>query len=217
MNKEELLQCVKKKTGESRIRFPRSGIDFQENNQIITLAMKDGMTENMQEDSAAFESWALCLKANLDDKEKSYKCCLKWNKPAQSNDRHYQRFLYRANRFKSIFGEWFFINEENANFKDDLQIKESETYFLNSPSTENEDRWNDEANNIESRLENEIIAKQDSLTELKRWCPVKLQRQLPVGLFHTPKVEAKNNAIFPGHIVRLIYGVKMTMISMCLN
>lgn len=197
MNREELLQCVREKSRKPSIKFPR-GIDFQENNHIISLTMRrDSMTKNMQDDSAAFEGWALCLKACLD--AESIKCCLKWNKPADPKDKeHYQRFLYRVNRFKSIFGGingWFFIDDESNGFMVDLKIKDNEKYFLNSPSTRDEGRINDETRNIESRLENEILRQQDDLKDLKELCPATLHRQLPVGLFHTKVIEG--NAIFP--------------------
>jgi len=196
MNKEELLRCVREKSGESSIKFP-DRIDFQENNHVITLTMLDSRTKNMQDDSAAFEGWALCLKACMD--AESMKCCLKWNKSADPKDKeHYQRFLYRVYRFNNIFGGsegWFFIDNESKEFMVDLEIKDDKEYFLNLPSTRNEDRINNETKNIESRLENKILVQQNNFKGLKKCCPAKLHRQLPVGLFHTEV--RKNNAIFP--------------------
>ena len=177
------------------IKFP-SEIDFQENNHVITLTMRDSMVKNMQDDSAAFESWSLCLKACLD--AEPMKCCLKWNKPADPKDPHYQRFLYRVDRFNNIFGGsegWFFIDNDSKEFMVDLEIKDDKNYFLNSPSTRNEDRINDKTKNIESRLENEILRQQDNLKDLKELCPATLYRQLPVGLFREKVI--KDNAIFP--------------------
>lgn len=195
MDKEELLRCVREKSGKPSIKFPR-GIGFQENRHVITLTMRDSGVKNMQDDSAAFEGWALCLKAGLD--VEATKCCLKWNKPADPNDKHYQRFLYRADRFNSIFGGrdgWFFIDDESKEFIVDLEIKDDKKYFLNTPSTPDEDRRNDETKNKESRLENEILRQQDNLKDLKKLCPANLQRQLPVGLFREKVI--KDNAIFP--------------------
>ena len=195
MNKEELLRCVKEKSGKPSIKFP-SEIDFQENNHVITLTMQDSMAKNMQDDSAAFEGWALCLKTCL--AAEPMKCCLKWNKPADPKDPHYQRFLYRVDRFNNIFGGsdgWFFIDDEGEEFIVDSEIKDDKKYFLNSPTTRNEDRRNDKTKNIESRLENEILGQQDNLDGLKKYCPAKLQRQLPVGLFYEEVKE--KNAIFP--------------------
>jgi hypothetical protein len=196
MNKEELLRCVREKSRKPSIKFP-SEIDFQENNHVITLTMRDGVVKNMQDDSAAFEGWALCLKACLD--AESMKCCLKWEKPPDPKGLHYQRFLYRVDKFNSIFGGsdgWFFIDDESEKLLVDLKIKKGEKYFLNFPSTPDEERINYETQNEESRLENEIRIQQDNLNDLKKYCPVKLQRQLPVGLFHDEVRE--NNAIFPG-------------------
>jgi hypothetical protein len=126
------------------------------------------------------------------------KCCLKWEKPPDPKGLHYQRFLYRVDRFNSIFGGsngWFFIDDESKEFMVDLEIKDDKEYFLNFPSTRDEERKNDKTKNIESRLENEILGQQDNLKDLKKLCPATLHRQLPVGLFHE-KVRT-TNAIFP--------------------
>jgi hypothetical protein len=201
MNKNELLRRVVETSDQSchksHIKFP-CGIDLQENNCVITLTMQDGMTKNMQEDSAAFEGWALCLKACLDKEARKYYMKLKWKKPDKLKNPHYQRFLYRVDRFNSIFGGgdgWFSIDDENKEFKADLQIADNNAYYLNSPSTTDEKRRNDETKNIESRLENEILHQQDNLNDLKEYCPATLHRQLPVGLFRDELKEP--NAIFP--------------------
>jgi len=129
VNRTELLQYVRERVGNSRIKFPE-GIDFQENDHIITLAMRDGVVKNMQDDSAAFEGLALCLKACMDIE--LIKCCLKWKKPADPKDKeHYQRFLYRVDRFNSIFGGsdgWFFIDDESEKLLVDLKIKKCENH-----------------------------------------------------------------------------------------
>ncbi|MFZ0035361.1 MAG: hypothetical protein WAK60_10305 [Sedimentisphaerales bacterium] len=207
MNKEELLRCVREKSGKPSIKFP-SEIDFQENNHVITLTMWDSVAKNMQDDSAAFEGWALCLKASLDAEAR--KCCLKWKKPDDPEYPQYQRFLYRVDKFDSIFGGsngWFFIDDENKEFKADLQIKDNIRYYLNSPSTSDEERRNDKTKNKENRLENEILGQQDNLKGLAECCPVKLHRQLPVGLFHTKVRE--ENAIFPSkHSAIDLWGAK---------
>jgi len=206
MNKNELLQCVIKTSSQSRIKFPE-GIDLQENNHVITLTMQDGIAKNMQNDSAAFEGWALCLKACLDIE----KCYLKWTsiEPEDPKYPHYQRFLYRVDKFKKIFGDnngWFSIDDESKGLLADLRIKDNITYYLNCPSTSGKERWNNETKNIESRLENEILRQQVNLEILKKYCPATLKRQLPTGLFHT-KVN-KNNAIFPSkHSAIDLWGV----------
>ena len=80
--------------------------------------MKNPVCENMQEDNAAFEGWAICLKSwitNIDKVE------LSWDIPSQatlkrgSGEQHYNRFCYRVMRFKEAYPEWFGISNENKN------------------------------------------------------------------------------------------------------
>ena len=66
---------------------------------------------NMQSDNAAFEGWAICLKAWLP--EQIERVCLKWDSPnvkfmTPNNKQHYNRFLYRALRFSQQYN-WFSI------------------------------------------------------------------------------------------------------------
>ena len=68
---------------------------------------------NMQEDNAAFEGWAICLKAWLSDKIE--RVILKWDVPnCQSEEKtlHYNRFLYRVLRFSEYYN-WFGVDETN--------------------------------------------------------------------------------------------------------
>jgi hypothetical protein len=114
-----------------------------------------------------------------------------------------------VDRFNSIFGGsdgWFCIDDDSRKFMADLRIKDNDRYFLNPPSTSDDERMNDETKNIESRLENKILYQQDNLDALKECCPAKLHRQLPVGLFHTEV--NKDNAIFPSkHSAIDLWGV----------
>lgn len=78
--------------------------------------------DNMQTDNAAFEGWAVCLKAWLPDKIAHVE--LKWDKPSlkpHDNDvLHYHRFLYRALRFSEQY-EWFSIDDGNRGEIDDFK------------------------------------------------------------------------------------------------
>ena len=76
--------------------------------------------KNMQTDNAAFEGWAVCLKAWLPDDIKTVE--LKWDVPKERNE-HYNRFCYRVMKMKESF-DWFSIANSNQceidNFKENL-------------------------------------------------------------------------------------------------
>lgn len=82
--------------------------------------------QNMQTDNAAFEGWAVCLKAWLPDRINYVK--LKWDKPSFNKENgilHYHRFLYRVLRFSEQYS-WFSIDEENRE-----EIAQFEKEFVN--------------------------------------------------------------------------------------
>ena len=81
---------------------------------------------NMQSDNAAFEGWAICLKAWLP--EHVERVSLKWDSPndklmTPNNKQHYNRFLYRVLRFSQQYS-WFSIDDKNKwevdGFKEEL-------------------------------------------------------------------------------------------------
>ena len=65
--------------------------------------------KNMQTDNAAFEGWAVCLKAWLPDEIITVE--LKWDVPKDKNE-HYNRFCYRVMKMKEAFN-WFSIASFN--------------------------------------------------------------------------------------------------------
>lgn len=70
---------------------------------------------NMQTDNAAFEGWAVCMKAWLPDIEK---VVLRWDEPkdfetASESIQHYNRFLYRVMSFSEAFKDWFAVDSSN--------------------------------------------------------------------------------------------------------
>lgn len=78
--------------------------------------MKNPVCENMQEDNAAFEGWAICLKGWLTNIDKVE---LSWDIPSEitlkrgSSQLHYNRFCYRVMRFKEAYQSWFTISIGN--------------------------------------------------------------------------------------------------------
>jgi hypothetical protein len=90
--------------------------------------IENATCKNMQTDNAAFEGWAVCLKAWLPDIIKSVE--LKWDKPhdIKNNDNkwcHYRRFLYRVLRFSEQY-KWFTVSISNI-----AEIENSKTVIWN--------------------------------------------------------------------------------------
>ncbi len=89
---------------------------------------------NMQSDNAAFEGWAICLKAWLPKQVERVR--LKWDSPnnklmTSNNKQHYNRFLYRALRFSQQYC-WFSIDKNNEqevdNFEKELHDLQNNYY-----------------------------------------------------------------------------------------
>lgn len=95
---------------------------------------------NMQSDNAAFEGWAICLKAWLQEYIKNV--VLKWDAPnkedrkdmTRNNKQHYRRFLYRVLRFSQQYS-WFSIDANNKqsviDFSDELYELQNNNYSEN--------------------------------------------------------------------------------------
>jgi len=196
MNKQEIRDIVREQLRNSRLQFPES-IDLREEDQNITLFLDGGAVKNMQDDAAAFEGWILGVKAAMDKAKRGYTYTLDWHRtPSQSG--HYQRFLYRVQKFDALFGGrtgWFRI--KNPAWLNDLMINggENEAYLLNAPQVA-EERLNDSDDSIENFLENQIVKQQNDTGGLGAMFGMPLARQLPVGLFRS--AVKKKNIIFTG-------------------
>ena len=108
-----LANDYKDKTGHSRgIRLPDvEHIRFEGEREHVTVIMKQpAIISNLQANSAAFEAWVLALRVWSEVK----KIDLVWKRPVACTPNeqcHYERFLYRAQRFHSLFPEWFCVGE----------------------------------------------------------------------------------------------------------
>lgn len=134
---ERLLKELKKRCGNNSIRFTQS-IDFSydDKQRIVYLIMKKGIRDNVQIDSAAFEAWALVLKANLDDLVSNI--ILDWDssmEPKERNTdewRHFNRFLYRVYTFTKKYSEWFSVSNQKESWKDRIVNNGWNKLVLNS-------------------------------------------------------------------------------------
>jgi hypothetical protein len=197
-NKEFVLKKLKDATKIKSLKFP-TYLDITETDGVVTLSMKAikrenksyGVLANMQQDDAAFEGWAISMKAAVPE----WTFMLDWAFPEDKKSGHYQRFLYRAKRFSSLYKPWFTIVDQGLEeIERFLLIKDSDEpkYILNAPLGDPK-RTNDAEHSPENLIENTIIKTQrhelNSLFNVKNY-----NRQLPVGLFVDSV--AKKNAIF---------------------
>lgn len=208
-NKESVLNKLKKATGVKSLKLPNN-LGVAEVEGVVTLSMqaikKDkqsyGVLANMQQDDAAFEGWATCMKAAVPE----WKFMLDWDFPEDKKNGHYQRFLYRAKRFRSLYS-WFTIADQGLEEIEKFSlIKDSDDtkYMLNAPSGDSE-RTNDAEHSPENLIENTIIKTQphelNSLFNVKKY-----HRQLPVGLF-LDSVATKNAIFTHGKSAIDIWGI----------
>lgn len=127
---EPLRKMVKDFSGRNRPIVLPKYISFriQENTKKLLLnieeqegicgakkVIENATCKNMQTDNAAFEGWAICLKAWLPDIIETVE--LKWDIPhgIKNNDNkwcHYRRFLYRVLRFSEQYS-WFSVSNNN--------------------------------------------------------------------------------------------------------
>lgn len=175
------------------IKFP-SGIDaYQDCPTTLIMILNDpSILRNMQEDNTAFEGWMLALKFWLPELKDS-QINLQWKKPANCLDPHYQRFLYRVERFRDYFSWMNFDGGMLA----DSEMNKHQNLFLNAGNRETP--INTSAGAFEGLTEHdiEVLYASDgkAQSELVKMLDINrstIKRQLPVGLFKN-KVTVKNN------------------------
>lgn len=192
MNKDNILKVMREQSGTPSLRLP-AGIDFSEDAGQVSVTLEaKSVTKNMQENAAAFEGWILAIKALMPE----WTFTLDWETPADIENGHYQRFLYRAAKFDTLFGAWFSVKNPKA-LSESKITGDGQTLLLNRPSTEASLRLNDAKDSEENRIENDLIKEQpEELLQLFSLNKGALQRQLPMGVFDSKVTKGK--AIFTG-------------------
>lgn len=151
-------------------------IDFNIQGETAIIKLdSNAVCENMQENKAAFEAWALIIKRW--GKYKNVK--LSWEKPECVDDLNYQRFLFRAKNFENNFS-WFTIENRCNDLINDLKIKELGKYTLNLPSKE---RGIGSPTQKEAVLENRFVHGEWKKQLMHYVKANKLFNQLPVGVY----------------------------------
>ncbi len=184
-----------------QLRLP-SRLHFSCNDDLseITIEMDSRASgpcaaENMQTDSASFEGWCVVIKSILPETKSIY---LKWGVPEESSAghwRHYQRFLYRVNRFQDRY-RWFHpINE----YVKDMRIRsdaEKGYYKVNLPTKARDSVRKGKEGELRSERDIEVdLVKSPNLLKSMSGATV-IGNQLPIGVFEE-KV-ARETAIFTG-------------------
>lgn len=144
--------------------------------------------ENMQTDNAAFEGWAITLKAWFP--LKINKVVLKWDIPSPNlQNEHYYRFLYRVIRFTEKY-KWFSIDTVNIVETEKFLKNKWYSLTINVSTTEPKKKSNDE-----NAVEYEITDKERPdirekfLEKFRLWL---FNHQLHVG------VKSKGSLLFTG-------------------
>lgn len=213
--REDLIRRLQEVTGNNRVKLP-GDMDFTPEDGRLTIALTDeaigagaGESLNMQENDAAFESWALICKAWLPEvrdvrlRRRSGTAPLRPVEIVHEegwNSEHYMRFLYRAMKFKDAYGEagrnWFRV--EDADLEE--RVEAFRAYMeahrgrlqRNKPSKESIGK-----SKGESRVEKWFS---DNPCAIRAIIPDekidRLFNQLPVGVFKGEVDD--NNSVFTG-------------------
>jgi hypothetical protein len=162
---------------------------------------------NMQSDNAAFEGWAICLKAWLPEYIEGVN--LKWDSPndkfmTPNNKQHYNRFLYRALRFSQQYS-WFSIDDNNKwevdGFKGELYDLQN-NYYSKKPELKGNLEILSETS-VEYLLANKLSDQMKSYFDLDV-----IDRQFPVG------VKRLGKQFFTGGMSAIdLWGMKKDVLS----
>lgn len=188
-------QKLRTRFNNNNLRLP-SSIKYEEVGDSLKMYVNHP-DKNMQENDSAFEAWSLAFNAV------GYRSVkLDWDESKKRNItqiRHYNRFLYRIENFKTLF-PWFetrkvktdhifgnsvkkYINHGTVNVSRSSKGEESENYY-------EEQLYNSESFRTEYNIEKGFI-----------------ERQLPVGIF-TGTPPAKDNLLFTGGASAIdLYGI----------
>ncbi len=202
---EKILKGKQKEKGQkASARWPLGVKVYEVKNEPNSYCLEldeKATLKNMQDDSVAFEGWALVLKSWLG----AERITLSWSSELIHNENlHYQRFLYRVIRFKGSMYKWFDV--ENLSLLEDSRVLHPDGRFREGKfllNYETETRKGGEGKNEDSEdaWEKRFYDCPESLLKISKAQKGSLNRQLPVGLFKDKvRKNTKNHKpqIFPG-------------------
>lgn len=196
MNKKEIIGNLRKNLNNQHLTLPQ-GIGFTEQEGTLTMELcADAIglgksPKNMQDDSAAFEGWALAIYAHLSDPKVTtitLQAPIPESVPTAITHGHYNRFLYRALRFSEQFRPWFRLAPELSGAVSRWKAELGSTPLVNNvPDGEAGENGSLE-NMVEARLagDNGLLRSIAAAAD----CTIggnPIFRQLPVGLFRGQK------------------------------
>ncbi len=130
---------------------------------------------NMQTDDAAFEGWAVCLRAWFPEKIKTVS--LRWDIPAvESQNPHYRRFLFRVRRFAELY-DWFTVDATNLGEVENF-IKSFNKLTINSSNIDPKQK-----SNLENHTEYDFVKKPALAERFKSYYGIdNFDHQLHMGI-----------------------------------
>jgi hypothetical protein len=177
------------------IRLPKGTSFVGEGEEVQVSLSAEGITANMQSNEAAFEGWCLALRRWC-----KVEVVLQWTPPSPdataSQLRHYERFLYRAARFQSLF-DWFRI--EDSLYAVEVGAAgalKSGPLFLNVGGARGPEQESASEGDSESALEHRLLRSSEFAAHYG-FAHGTRDRQLPVGVF-SEKRPSRDSQIFPG-------------------
>lgn len=167
MDKEEIFKNLKQH--HKSLKNPQN-LGIESINGVLFITMDEkGLTSNMQNNEAAFEGWAIAIKAVIPDLAK--KVIIKWmGNDVKDTNTHYIRFLYRLIRFIESYS-WVSFECLDEKARDDYKrIKdEISDWVVNYPSQAAKESASHKEAQLERLLNNILLGTHN--------------QQLPVGLF----------------------------------
>lgn len=202
---EELKSARDRRTNTRRaVRLPtKDEIEFKGSSSFLTIhlrrgAQNGGVLGNMQSDGSAFEAWALAFRfwCGVERVE------IAWDVPNPDpeyplGNPHYNRFLYRVDRFCGMFLDWACVSAANRLELEQSPIRKASRLELNSPTKPRNAPPSPKAKEatLEYRLSKYVAGhEQGRIPLLPPFPALELDRQLPVGLFLDNK--ATRNVVF---------------------
>lgn len=140
---------------------------------------------NMQTDYAAFEGWAVCLRAWFPEKIETVS--LRWDIPAaELRNSHYRRFLFRVWRFSKLY-DWFTVDAANRGEVENF-IKNFNKLTINSSNSDPKQR-----DNLENHTEYDFVKKTSIAEVFKSYYGIdNFDHQLHMG------IKKDGSQYFPG-------------------
>ena len=192
----------------NKIKLPGS-IKFTIDGAMVRMHLKETCVQaNMQDNSSSFEGWALALKRWLPEFTNIE---MNWDFCSDAHDPHYQRFLFRAKQFSSLF-PWFSISPAIKNELNKLRTAEPQEHYITAPK-KIRPRGIEDADTLPGVLLNEhkleCLIKEQAKPLSDLFGITQMDRQYPVGVFDGAVKKGKE--IFPrGHSAIDLWGTGKT-------